>query len=133
MLASLLLAQKQQNPACPPLDSERLHSRNHIDKAIEFIDQHCSEDITLSNLANVTGVSIRTLQYGFKNQFNMGPMTYIKHIRMQRAHDALLRAPPGSCRVGDIAAQWGFYNGSVFASLYRKMFGELPSETLARS
>jgi transcriptional regulator GlxA family with amidase domain len=35
--------------------------------------------------------------------------------------------------VGDVAATWGFYNGSAFAKAYRRQFGELPSATLNRN
>jgi AraC family ethanolamine operon transcriptional activator len=31
--------------------------------------------------------------------------------------------------VQDIAARWGFWHLSHFANDYRRMFGELPSET----
>jgi len=33
--------------------------------------------------------------------------------------------------VGDVAARYGFYNGSAFAKAYKAYFGELPSETAA--
>lgn len=132
LLASLLLAHKQQSSAGLPIDTEHYSDKNYMDSAIEYIDQHCADEITLNDLVKLTGVSMRTLQYGFKNKFNLGPMTYIKQLRMHRVRDALLEAPPDNSRVGDIAAQWGFYNGSAFASLYRKIFDELPSETLAR-
>jgi len=35
--------------------------------------------------------------------------------------------------VQDIAARWGFWHLSHFANDYRRMFGELPSETLRSS
>jgi AraC family ethanolamine operon transcriptional activator len=33
-------------------------------------------------------------------------------------------------RIGDVAARWGFWHFSQFSADYRRMFGELPSETL---
>ncbi len=68
---------------------------------------------------------------GFFDRFGVGPMTYLRQVRLRQVHDALRKASPGSCKVGDMAARWGFFHGSAFAHAYRKMFGELPSATLA--
>ena len=57
-------------------------------------------------------------------------MTYLRQVRLRRVHQALLAAREES--VGDIAARWGFYNGSSFAKTYKEFFGELPSETLSK-
>jgi AraC-like DNA-binding protein len=127
LLLSLITAQGEEighsRPAPPPPD--------YIAKALAAIEARCGEDIGMADLVRASGVSMRTLQYGFRERFGVGPMTYLRQMRLRHVHDALRRAPPDSCRVGDMAARWGFFHGSAFASAYRKMFGELPSETLS--
>ena len=128
LLLSLLLAQRQNAPT-PVIRGACVSRQTCVGRAIDYIDAHCADDVTLADLVQVTGVSARTLQYGFMEQFGVGPMTYLKPSRMRCIRDALRKARPG-LSIGDVAAQWGFYNGSTFARLYRRMFGELPSETL---
>lgn len=131
LLLSLLLAQQQNAPAAATRGA-CVSRQAYVGRALDYIDAHRADDVTLADLVRAAGVSARTLQYGFMEQFGVGPMTYLKESRMRCIRDALREAPPGSLSVGDAAAQWGFYNGSTFARLYRRMFGELPSETLCR-
>jgi AraC-like DNA-binding protein len=131
LLLSLLLAQQR---FAQPLPGETLRRKpkSYVARALDYIDAHHADDITLADLTGITGVSARTLQYGFMEQFGVGPISYLKRLRLRSIHDTLRKAQPGACSVGDIAARWGFYNGSNFSRLYRKTFGELPSETLGR-
>ena len=131
LLLSLLLAQKQ-NARMPCAETTCANRKTYVGRALDHIDAHCTDDVSLPDLVQAAGVSARTLQYGFMEQFGVGPMTYLKQLRVRYIHDTLRRAQPGSCSVGDVAAHWGFYNGSAFARIYRQMFGELPSKTLSR-
>lgn len=128
LLLSLLLAQSQDAPphaACP-------NRQAYVARALDYLDAHCGDEIGMADIVRATGVSVRTLQYGFIEQFGVGPMTHLRNLRLERIHAALKAAQPGSRSVGDVAADWGFYNGSAFARAYRQRFGELPSATLAR-
>lgn len=126
LLLSLLSAQlpASDGPAeCPP--------PGYLLRALNAIEQRCGDDIGIADIARDAGVSVRTLQYGFADRFGVGPVTYLQRHRLRKIHDTLRSASPASCTVGDIAARWGFYHGSAFAHSYRKLFGELPSQTLA--
>lgn len=130
LLLSLLLSQQDAPRASTALASPNRQA--YVARALDYIDAHCTEEIGMLDLVRATGVSLRTLQYGFIEQFGVGPVTYLKQFRLYRIHDALRAAQPGSCSVGDVAARWGFYNGSALARAYRNLFGELPSATLSR-
>lgn len=130
LLLSLLLAQQRdvllpRAVACPSRQA-------CVARALDYIDAHCADEIGMADIVQATGVSVRTLQYGFMEQLGVGPMTHLRNLRLARIHAALKAAAPGSCTVGDVAARWGFYHGSDFARAYRQQFGELPSQTLAR-
>jgi AraC family ethanolamine operon transcriptional activator len=45
---------------------------------------------------------------------------------------AELLTGPVSTAIADVANNWGFWHMGQFAHNYRKLFGELPSETLHR-
>lgn len=105
--------------------------RATVARAVEYINDNCQDEIVAADLVAAAGVSIRSLQMGFMERFGVGPMTYLKQVRLRRVHEALRAADPGRQTVGDIAAEWGFYNGSAFAKAYKAFFGELPSKTLS--
>lgn len=130
LLLSLLLAQRPDSEGLARLGHP--NRQRHVAETVALIETHCAEDLAIDDLACAAKVSARTLQYGFMEQFGIGPMSYLKQVRLRRIHEALRSARPGTDTVGEIAARWGYYNGSAFAAAYRKMFGERPSETLAR-
>ena len=105
--------------------------RDYLLRALNTIERRSDEDIGLADIAREAGVSVRTLQYGFVDRFGIGPIAYLKQYRLRQAYEVLRASRPGSCTIGDVAARWGFYHGSAFAHSYRKLFGELPSQTLA--
>jgi len=52
---------------------------------------------------------------------------------LNRIHRALLAADPGSISVTHEALEWGFWHFGEVSRIYKKCFGELPSDTLRRS
>jgi AraC-like DNA-binding protein len=60
-------------------------------------------------------------------------MLHLRNRRLERAHEELTDVlPSDGVTVTDIAERWGFTHLSSFATLYRKRWGESPSETLRR-
>jgi transcriptional regulator GlxA family with amidase domain len=57
-------------------------------------------------------------------------MTYLREVRLTRAHDELQRAEPGEVSVAEVAARWGFTHLGRFGVTYRSKFGVAPSRTL---
>ena len=125
--------------ACPELyrqyrEARRAGPDSTVAKRVtSYIENNVREDIALSDLVEVSGMSARTLYAGFSDAYGIGPMAYLKRVRLGRCRDDLLAANPDLEFVGDIAANWGFYHLSSFARDYRRDFGELPSESLKRS
>jgi AraC-like DNA-binding protein len=103
-----------------------------IARAAELLEELPSEPWTVVRLAHEVHLSVRALQYGFKRDFDMPPMTYLKRVRLRHAHQALLASAPEITTVTAVARACGFFHMSRFAAAYREAFGELPSETLGR-
>jgi AraC-like DNA-binding protein len=97
-----------------------------------FIQAHAHEPLTLGDLASLTGVSARSLEYSFRRSRGYTPMEFLRNIRFERAHSDLRLAAQG-ISVSAVAAKWGFLHFGRFARDYGKRFGELPSATLHRS
>lgn len=123
---TLDLAPDERSAAPGPTRSHAIVSR-----AQEYMRQHVEDPLTIEDLCRELGVSRRTLQYGFREVLRLNPVGYLRALRLNGARRAL-KAACGGATVQDIAARWGFWHLSHFASDYRRMFGELPSETLHR-
>jgi hypothetical protein len=51
--------------------------------------------------------------------------------RLHQVREALRNAEPDELTVTSVAAQYGFWQFGRFAGQYRRLFGELPSDTLS--
>jgi transcriptional regulator GlxA family with amidase domain len=99
--------------------------------AIDFMQEHIAEPISLNDIAMAAKVSVRTLQQGFRQFRDTTPMAYLHELRMAAAHRDLL-ASDAKQGIADVALRWGFTHLGRFAAEYRKRFGQLPSQTLKR-
>jgi AraC family ethanolamine operon transcriptional activator len=88
--------------------------------------------ITLDDICQMVCSSKRALNYGFKEIFAMAPMAFLKVQRLNGIHRALLAADPSQHTVAQLAKDWGFWSMGHFARDYKQLFGETPSQTLAR-
>ena len=85
-------------------------------------------------LAAQLGVSERTLQSVFHQQFSISPSTYFKRMRLEAVHEALRCSTPQDTTVTRVAAEaGGFFHLGRFAGEYLAMFGEHPLDTLRSS
>jgi transcriptional regulator GlxA family with amidase domain len=99
-------------------------------RAIDAIQAHPEHPFTVTTLARTAGVSVRTLQAGFRRYVGSTPMAYLRHVRLARAHDDLWAADPGQTTVADVAYRWGFLHLGRFAAAYRTRYHTTPSQTL---
>ena len=103
-----------------------------IRRVVDAIHDEPERPFTVSDLAAIAGMSVRSLQEGFRRHIGCAPMAYLQQERLVRAHDNLRRADPMRVTVAAVAHRWGFAHLGRFASSYRTRFGESPSETLRR-
>jgi AraC-like DNA-binding protein len=105
--------------------------RRVVRAAVDYIERHLAEDLTLGKIAESAGCSVRSLQDGFRVEFNTTPWAYVRDRRLVRARSQLLDAGPGTATtVAEVAFRWGFGHLGRFAAAYRTRFGETPSQTL---
>ena len=100
--------------------------------AEEYIEASWNRAITIDELASQTNTSIRSLYAAFRKSRGYTPMAFAKTVRLQRAKKMLQEANQRTS-VSEIAFKCGFGNLGHFANDFREMFGELPSEMLART
>jgi AraC-like DNA-binding protein len=87
---------------------------------------------TVSQIAKRLGISLRTLELGFREFRQSTPNQVLRQVRLDAAR-AELRAPSASTTVTAVALANGFPHLARFSSYYRSAFNEYPSQTLGRS
>lgn len=103
-----------------------------IRRVVDAIHDEPERPFDVAELARVAGISVRSLQQGFRRHLGSPPMAYLQMVRLKRVHETLLRADPARTTVAATAHRWGFAHLGRFASAYRSRYGVTPSETLAR-
>jgi AraC-like DNA-binding protein len=131
LMTQLLIAQPNNYSALLSAQPRRPAPRL-VRRAAELIEAHAAEPLTVEDIAEATGVSVRALQEGFRRFLETTPMNYLRDVRLRHAHDELTAADPARTTVTEIAIRWGFLHPSRFSAQYRQRYGESPSATLRR-
>jgi AraC-like DNA-binding protein len=132
LVHALLLA--ADHPYRGFLEDEAKHAAPQtIRTAVEIIEAEPHLPLRVSSLAARSHVSARTLQQGFQRHMGVSPMSYLRQVRLRRAHQDLLESDPSSETVESIALRWGFTNPGRFAAAHAARYGENPAQTLRRS
>ncbi len=101
----------------------------HVKKAEQYIRDNITRNISIHDLVKVCEVSERALYNGFRRFRHTTPMNYLRAYRMERVHEDLLSAGPEQS-VTEIATHWGVTQLGRFASFYKLVYGQSPSDTL---
>ena len=101
-----------------------------IKTAIDYIHATANKTISIEKLCLDTGINKRTLQRAFLDQYGMTPKFYLQAQRLNNVYKTLMHSDPETTRITDIALDQGYWHMSQFAADYRRLFGELPSDTL---
>lgn len=116
-------------------DDLRQHGKplapRHVKVVEEYIHTHADAALTPAQLAEIAGVSLRSLYAGFREHRGLSPMAYLRTVRLERVRQDLLCDPTLSS-VTAAALRWGFAHLGRFSAEYRRAFGECPAQTLRR-
>ena len=116
-----------------PSQSAKLRSGGEprwIKRVEEYIDACLTTPVTLADIADVAGVSARTVCRAFERKHGRGPIGFLKELRLDRVRAELLLADRKEAKISEIAAHYGFVDPGRFSGMYKARFGETPSQTL---
>ncbi|MFZ6993796.1 helix-turn-helix domain-containing protein [Curtobacterium sp. RRHDQ66] len=120
-------------PRLDALPAELSSPRNaRLKSVVEYLHAHMRDSIAVADLADVAGLSVRSVQESFARVLGVSPLTYLREIRLDRVRDDLLALDPRTVTVGDVAHRWGFAHLGRFSAAYVDRFGEYPKQTLRR-
>ena len=101
-----------------------------VQRARDYALSRPDEPVTVVELCSALRISRRTLQTCFHEMLGMSPHQYLRTLRLNGMQRDLRNAGGERASVQLIAGRWGFWHLSSCAADYRRLFGELPSETL---
>jgi AraC-like DNA-binding protein len=96
--------------------------------ARDHIAANLGQPVYLEDLCVASGLSRRGLQQVFRDKTGISPMDYLCLRRLHGVRNDL-RSGAGSASIKTVAFKWGFWHLGRFSAEYRRIFGELPSET----
>lgn len=111
------------------LDSEYIptEKRSKLAPAVSFIDEnYTSHNLKISYLASLCDMSENYFRRMFTATYGKSPVKYINERRINYASE-FLRS--GLYSVTEVASITGFDDIGYFSRVYKKISGELPSET----
>jgi AraC family transcriptional regulator len=100
--------------------------RGDIDRVQEFIIAHLADDISLSDLAHVVGLSKFHFCRAYKAATGVSPYQEILATKINRSRDAL----EGGMTVQAAASLTGFRNQSQFSRTFKHITGQTPSSVM---
>lgn len=103
--------------------------RRAVDRACDAMLADLPGRFTLSELAELSCMSVRALQYAFRGRFGKSPMQWLRDQRLEYARRSLLDGTQAS--MAQLAGDCGFATASAFSAFYRRRYGESPAATRA--
>jgi len=122
----------------PDNASERPHARDSrtrqriVHEADKYLSDNPARPVYTDEICTALGTSASRLHLAFHATFGISPHRYLKMRRMSMVRVALLSRSGPWHSVKAAALSHGFWHLGQFAHDYRAMYGESPSETIAR-
>ena len=91
--------------------------------AIEAMENHIVDPLTLSQLALLTGISPRQLNRLFRLKLRQSTMDFYRNLRLEKARGLLMRSP---LPINQIAQATGFSSPAHFSNCFRVRYGRSP-------
>lgn len=102
----------------------------YVKRVETYFRENFANDITMDDIVIASGVSVRTVFYGFKRWRGTSPMGLLRDLRLDKAQALLSQGQAGPRSVGAAAIAVGLTNLSQFSKLYKARFGKNPSAAL---
>jgi len=102
-----------------------LSGMDALKKPVAYVHKNYMDNISLTELASVTHLSISALERRFKKYLNKTPIQFINGVRLENARRLLVET---NLSIATVASDTGFTDHSYFSRQFRCLFGMLPSE-----
>ena len=97
-----------------------------VEQIIDYLDNHFNEKISLDQIAKNMYLSPFYISKIFKSETGDTPINHLIRVRMERARELLDQKKDAS--IQDIALCVGYDDAYHFSKLFKKHFGQSPSQ-----
>ena len=104
-------------------ESDRKKLSPEIEKAVNYICEHLTEELNLEMLANIVGFEKNYFLRKFKKQTNRTPIEYIREKRLEKAKELLRYS---DMNISQVALATGFKSVHYFSKVFLKHIGKGP-------
>ena len=105
---------------------KKLRRPELVKRARELIMENVSDNLSVAGMSTALGVSERVLNYAFRESLGVSPLQF---VQVQKLHAVRRQLKSTDLSVSDVCDLYGFNTPSRFSRQYRRLFGELPSQT----
>jgi AraC-like DNA-binding protein len=96
-----------------------------LKRVVDYIDEHLSERITLSDLASIAGLSRMHFASQFRMATGLRPHEFLLRRRIRRAEELLFHS---SMQIIQIALAVGFQSQAHFTTVFKRFVGYTPNQ-----
>ena len=93
--------------------------------AIHVMEQHIDEPIGIADIASRIRLSVRMLEYLFRQTLNMSPAAYYRRLRLQTARRLVVDT---RLQLQEIAIRTGFNSLSSFSRRFKNYYRQTPGD-----
>jgi AraC-like DNA-binding protein len=123
------LAVPSSAPAAYAFGMTQPRSAAAIQEVLRHIAENLNQPLTLSELADLAGLSMWRFATVFRQQVGVSPHRYICRLRLERAQALIRSGVPAATA----ASEAGFYDQSHLSRHFKSMFGMTPGEYMTAS
>ncbi|MGJ5820906.1 helix-turn-helix domain-containing protein [Paludibaculum fermentans] len=105
-------------------------ARAVLKRVMEFVETHLDEDLGLTRLASVSGLSEDHFARAFRESTGVPPHRFLLQRRLARAQELL---ESSGMPIADIAHALGFSDQSHLTNMFRRHSGTTPGQVRARA
>lgn len=95
-----------------------------IQQVLQFMQQHCVEPLSLSQLAVIAGLGVLQFAALFRREVGMPPYRYLSHLRVRVAKALLEQGMP----TATVAAEAGFFDQPHLYRHFKRHCGVTPGQ-----
>jgi AraC-like DNA-binding protein/ligand-binding sensor protein len=96
-----------------------------VQKARKYIDEHKTDPLSLSDVAKAAGASVFHFCKVFRKSTGIKFTDYVARVRLEDARTQLLNP---NRRISEVAYDVGFQSLTQFNRMFKRVFGESPTE-----
>ena len=122
-VTQLLLSLAEGNSITPSPETE---DSILFTKTVQYMNERISQNLSVTDIASALHVSVSTLKKMFKKYAGLGVHKYFLKLKLKAAVELL----GNGSSVTSVAEKLGFSSQGYFTNVFKREFGELPSDYL---